>query len=385
MARKKPSEHAANLVVDGVEVASVTPITTDRGGKPEQVADAEAERLAAFRSKFLQGDAILEMEPTAFILKNRLVARGITVLYSAPKVGKSFVAIEMSLQACLGEYFFEERFPAGMTVLYIAAERPSVVRDRLEAAALAKGLDGIPKNLHLWKGPGAPQLTSATDMALLREVVAELKPSIIVLDTWAKMTLGVAENDAAEAGPVMERIAELTEAAGVPCAAFVVHHAGKDPTKGMRGSTAILGAADAVWKLSGDAVALKLEVEDINAAQTPLPAWYAIEEHHLPPLEGETEKRSVGVLVETKAREVGTKLDAKIRAIFESTGMEHSAQQLTDALNAEGEASARPTVNKAIKRMVDLGELVPLGQGRTTRYRMVGGSSILDLDTGGDN
>lgn len=383
MARKKPSEHSANLVVDGVEVASVTPISTDRAS--ELVAAAEAERFAAFRSKFLQGDAILEMEPTAFILKNRLVARGITVLYSAPKVGKSFVAIEMSLQACLGEYFFEERFPEKMTVLYIAAERPSVVRDRLEAAALAKGLDGIPANLHLWAGPGAPQLTSISDMALLREVVAELKPSIIVLDTWAKMTLGVAENDAAEAGPVMERIAELTEAAGVPCAAFVVHHAGKDPTKGMRGSTAILGAADAVWKLSGDAVALKLEVEDINAAQTPLPSWYAIEEHHLPPLPGETEKRSVGVLVETKAREVGTELDAHIRALFEATGVEHSVSQIRQALEDEGRPCARVTVNRAVKRMVDLGELEPLGSGNRVRYRMPGASGSLGLDGKGDN
>ena len=377
MARKKPSEQAASLVVDGVEVASVTPIISPQ---VSDLVDAKkAERLAAYRAKVLQGDAILEMEPTQFILKNRLVANGITVLYSAPKVGKSFVAIEMSLQACLGEYFFEEKFPQGMTVLYIAAERPSVVRDRLEAAALAKDLDGIPPTLHLWKGPGAPQLTRVEDMEPLRALVAELKPSIIVLDTWAKMTLGVSENDAAEAGPVMERIAELTEAAGVPCAAFVVHHAGKDPTKGMRGSTAILGAADAVWKLSGDAVALKLEVEDINAAEAPLPAWYEIKSHALPPLPGETEKRSVGVLFETKPREVGTELDALIRGIFEATGVEHSASQLVQALNDEGHQVARITVNRALRRMVDLGELDQVGQGKTTRYRWAGTARGLDL------
>lgn len=380
MARKKPSEQRASIVMEGEEVASVTPIT------PPLVADLvdakKAEHLASYRAKVLQGKAILEMEPTKFILKNRLVANGITVLYSAPKVGKSFVAIEMSLQACLGDYFFEERFPEGMTVLYIAAERPSVVRDRLEAAAIAKGLDGIPDTLHLWKGPGAPQLTNATEMEALQGLVAELKPGIIVLDTWAKMTLGVSENDAAEAGPVMERIAELTEAAGVPCAAFVVHHAGKDPTKGMRGSTAILGAADAVWKLSGDAVALKLEVEDINAAEPPLPAWYEIRSHELPPLPGEIEPRKVGVLFETNPRQVGTELDGKIRAIFEATEMEHSASALTEALLAEGHQVARITVNKALKRMVDLGELTKLGSGKSTRYSYAGPLPGLTFEDG---
>jgi hypothetical protein len=52
-----------------------------------------------------------------------------------------------------------------------------------------------------------------------------------------------------------------------------VHHAGKDTSKGLRGSSALLGAVDTVIELSGDTHALRLAVTDQKDAEPP-PPWY---------------------------------------------------------------------------------------------------------------
>lgn len=358
--RKKPNESPATIVRDA-NIGTITRIT------PEPTLETLAQEWAR---EIVTGNDILAISPTRFALRNRLVFGGITALYSAPKTGKSFIAVELALAAALGEKFWNESFNGPQIVLYIAAERASVVRDRIEAACKVRNVP-LPKNLHLWKKTRPPQVTNVAHVEALCENIARIRPTLIIFDTYAKMTIASEENATGEASQNAEEFARMVEASGVPCAGLLVHHSGKDPSKGLRGSTALLAAVDAVWKLTGDDVALKLEVEDINAGSKPLHAWYKIESHSLPALEGEVERREVGVLMTTQARDVGTSHSKDITNVFDTTdNLEHSALAMTDALRADGIKIERPTVNKCLANMVKHGEVEKIGKGKNTTYRL---------------
>ena len=67
-------------------------------------------------------------------------------------------------------------------------------------------------------------------------------PRAIVLDTLARCMGEADENSARDMGRFVNRCAAIERHFG--CIVVVVHHVGKDPTRGGRGSNALNGAAD---------------------------------------------------------------------------------------------------------------------------------------------
>lgn len=66
--------------------------------------------------------------------------------------------------------------------------------------------------------------------------------SIVVVDTLARVMFGADENSARDVSVAVANAGKITAALGA--AVILVHHAGKDATKGARGSSALRAAAD---------------------------------------------------------------------------------------------------------------------------------------------
>ena len=79
------------------EAASITPIKREAGKAIVQPAEVKAEDFSEYFEHLYAGEEIKNLPPTEWILRGRLVKRGLTALYSAPGVGKSFVGIDMGL------------------------------------------------------------------------------------------------------------------------------------------------------------------------------------------------------------------------------------------------------------------------------------------------
>ncbi len=79
-------------------------------------------------------------------------------------------------------------------------------------------------------------------------------PQVVVVDTLALAASGADENDAGELGVVLAVLGKLRERYG--CAFVLLHHLGKDagkaPMHRVRGSSALVAAADTVVHLSRD-------------------------------------------------------------------------------------------------------------------------------------
>ena len=75
-----------------------------------------------------------------------------------------------------------------------------------------------------------------------------LPVSLVVIDTLARCAVGVDENSSTQMGMVIKGADRIKAELGATV--LLVHHTGKDASKGMRGSNALLGASDTTVEVS---------------------------------------------------------------------------------------------------------------------------------------
>lgn len=192
-------------------------------------------------------------------------------LIGASGSGKSFIALDWAAHVAAGVQWNNRRTVQG-AVLYLVAEGASGMEQRLEAweaerrtardrarergvpeAELEGWVTTIPDALVLLPIPVQVVVRSGRAIELspgwreLMGIVAVMRPALIVLDTQARISLGLNENDNAEMGMFIEAVAMLRrQAAG--CCVLVVHHTGRNGGD-ARGASAIDGAQDVEWKV----------------------------------------------------------------------------------------------------------------------------------------
>ncbi|WP_181700541.1 AAA family ATPase [Chthonobacter albigriseus] len=189
----------------------------------------------------------------AWHIRDLLPATGLSVIYGPPGSGKSFLALHAVLCLASGMMFAGKRSrPAG--VVYIAAEAGEGFKRRVVAARDELGITDAPFALV----SAAPDLgTADKDIAsLITDVRTQAKtlgwsPGVVVIDTLARTIPGLDENSSREMGIFVANCDKLARALG--CTVIAVHHSGKNVDSGMRGSSALHGAADAEWCISVDA------------------------------------------------------------------------------------------------------------------------------------
>lgn len=359
--RKKPSESAAVRLVssEGAEVPHLAPELT------------EAEQLTeTWRSEILRGSAVLSLPPRSWILRGWLPADSLGAIYAPPGVGKSFYALSLSLELALGGEWIE---PLGepRRVLYLAAERSTEIRDRAEAWQAHTGRK-IPDTWSLLGPRRAPQLTVPTQVEALERVISDTGAQVVVLDTYARMTLGLEENATGPTGLVLEALDRIRQATsgGIVLA---VHHTGKDTSKGLRGSIAFLGAVDfSIEITSTGAGRIRAQVKKSNAGPEPLPEHYSLEPVKLPPNPGESDSRSVAVLVHTGAPAPNPELAGQVLGLWEShlTGAASLSEILEALTDSTGTEPVRAAVKRVLKSLTDSGSLVLSGKNRGARYEL---------------
>lgn len=185
--------------------------------------------------------------------------------------GKSFVALDMAGSIGTGRDWHGYTVTQGF-VLYMAAEGAAGIKQRVRAWEHEHGqpMTGV-KFL-----PVAVQAGLLTQWLALRELVAELCPTLIVIDTQARVTVGLEENAAKDMGEFVDKLEKLRQEAG--STVLVVHHQGRSGDH-MRGSTALYGSADTEIQVTRDDrdVVVKCgkqknaeEFTDITLAMTPV-------------------------------------------------------------------------------------------------------------------
>ena len=183
-------------------------------------------------------DELPDPEP---LIDGVLDARTVTMLSSPSGKGKSFVALDWALSIASGSPWLG-RESQRKSVLYVAAEGAHGQKWRIKS-----WIDGHP-------GAGSPnanirfiaQAVQFGEPGELQQLLAAAKNfDVIILDTLAKITVGLEENSASDMGQFISDLYKLRDALseGEGGTVLVVHHTGYDTSR-ARGSSAIQAGVD---------------------------------------------------------------------------------------------------------------------------------------------
>ena len=224
----------------------------------ESVADADeftpepALDLLPAESKIrIEGWDTIQDEPVEWLIQDVLPRRGFSALFGPPGSFKSFVALDIAHSIATGTPWMGKEVTTPGAVLYICGEGHGGIGARIRAC-----------RLHHKTEPGAPvyvirhQLnlrSSKEDIQQLQLAISNLvqreqvRFELVQVDTLARAFGGGNENDSSDMGAFIASLSKIQRL--LDCALQIVHHVGKDITKGLRGHSSLLGALDTELEL----------------------------------------------------------------------------------------------------------------------------------------
>jgi hypothetical protein len=216
--------------------------------------------------QLLDVDQLRNMPPMEPVIDGLLDFDSVTLAYGARGAAKSFLGIDLCAHIASGLMWHgHPTTPA--PALYVVAEGAAGFGVRYTAWQAAHYAEPLPRRrlVHL---PTPLNLLSPSMVAEFADMAAELGSRFIVLDTLARCMVGGDENTAKDAGLAVEQLDEIRRATGA--CVFVIHHAGKDATRGGRGSSAFEAAADTVLEIGlTDAIMTVTCTKQKNHAEPP--------------------------------------------------------------------------------------------------------------------
>jgi hypothetical protein len=214
-------------------------------------ADAEPEILPAQAGgpRFVPvaiDDVIVSAQP-AWLIDGLLPARGLVCVVGPPKSGKSFLTSDMLFTVARSvRYAGRETIPG--PVVYLTGEGVNGFKRRLVAMRRHHETEGAGTPFYMVESVpdlGSEQTDLPRLLADLDAFIAQRCPEgvrAIVLDTLARCMGEADENSARDMMRFVARCSTVERHFG--CVVVVVHHVGKDPSRGGRGSNSLNGAAD---------------------------------------------------------------------------------------------------------------------------------------------
>jgi hypothetical protein len=197
------------------------------------------------KSRFIALSDLASHPPPKPLIGNTIDQGNLAILYGAWGLGKSFLAIDWAACVATGRPW-QSRPTERARVLYIAAE----------------GVHGFGKRTHAWQrawGKAIPDdqfiiypepvdLMNRAEVTDLVDCVKAERYGFVVVDTLARCIVGADENTSRDMGVAIDSLDRIRRASGTVLA---VHHPGKDG-KTLRGSSAVEGAADTVYRMTTD-------------------------------------------------------------------------------------------------------------------------------------
>lgn len=189
--------------------------------------------------KLIPAHEFAHAAPVSWLVRSLVQREGLGVVYGDAGSGKTFFILDLSGSVALGVPWRDYPVERG-TVVYIAAEGAGGFRKRLQA--LAAGHNVQLEGVDLFVIANAPNFLVDDDEAIATAIEAVGPAALIVVDTLAAVTPGGNENSGEDMGAVIARCKRLQARTG----AFVilVHHSGKDGSRGARGWSGLRAAVD---------------------------------------------------------------------------------------------------------------------------------------------
>ena len=188
----------------------------------------------------------IQDEPVEWLIQGILPALSFSALYGPPGSFKSFIALDMAEAIATGRPWMGNSIDQQGAVLYLCGEGFGGMGARIKACQLHHD---TPKGAPIYVVRHQLNLRSSQEdfNALIFAVVQLVETTgiefkLVIIDTLARAFGGGNENDSDAMGSFTISMGKIQEF--LKCALMVLHHSGKDTTKGLRGHSSLLGAVD---------------------------------------------------------------------------------------------------------------------------------------------
>ena len=186
------------------------------------------------------------------LIENLIDQGGFGVMYGQSNTGKSFMALDFAKHVATGQPWNDCEVERG-GVLYLAAEAGRGIMKRVKALtddlndislqALPMQIMPCPVNLLT----SDADLKAITDFVTNLEEQAGIKCRLIVVDTLARSFIGGDENSTSDMSKFVSNVDRLKH--DTNAAVLVVHHSGKDQSRGARGAYALKAGIDSEMEI----------------------------------------------------------------------------------------------------------------------------------------
>ena len=368
------------------------------------IRDAELKRMLAEARRAEMGtfepitDRPLSLAPTPWLWEGLVMPEAFNLLIALPKVGKTSLVLE-----ALGQWrhgapsFLGQRFHGACPpVLIVGTDQPENDWARMLRSArllTPEGRLALPPIVGLFTA-GNPLYLDEDGIERIAEHADQHPGLLVVVDSYHACcrTLGVSENDAEMADPVLALLESIAPHKGT---LLVVHHANKGgATEGAavasRGTSALPAAASQIIQLHRMAEAnpaaapdkrIVLKTEGRGGAPLQLLIERRDEGWHLHGDAKEVMEAQRLLEVEAKLQDRQAEALDAVRDHYQQDQQPMDAAMLAARLclggkgNRDGERKARSTLNQLVRHRLLVAEIQTTETGRRKLYRPVGGVS----------
>ena len=189
-----------------------------------------------------------EFDDTQWLIEPIIPAHRAVALYAAGKTGKSLLILDLLAAAASGRNILGGApLETPIHILYVDQEMTQPdLKERIDSLGYDQPDSTLKQHLHYYQlSPWPPLDTAAGGQRLLKEAL-NVNAQLVVIDTLIRTVEGE-ENSADTIKNFSRYTAVPLKAAGI--ALLRIDHAGKDLTRGQRGTSAKRDDVDVVWLL----------------------------------------------------------------------------------------------------------------------------------------
>jgi hypothetical protein len=194
------------------------------------------------RFRILSVVDIPEAITSDYLVKGIIAPGAFSVIYGEPGSAKTFAALHIAYRLSMDRMIFGRRVHAA-PVLYVCLEGERGFQRRVAACVQRWGASGC----FFYTTERADLFGGLGDTEGIIAAVNEVGAKLVVVDTLARAMGAGSENESADMGRVIAAFDVIRCETGAHV--MVIHHSGKDSSRGMRGHSSLLAAADTMFEL----------------------------------------------------------------------------------------------------------------------------------------
>jgi archaellum biogenesis ATPase FlaH len=218
---------------------------------PETRAPLVDHRVEQIRAHILPASSASEISSEPYLVKHWIDADGVSMVFGASNTGKSFFALDLAMHVASGCSWQGRKVSQGH-VIYVAAEGGRGFTKRIKAIEVdSPALFGAARD-HFSYVPLQLDMHGAEDTEALLLALCDRPVDLLIFDTFAMSMGNGSENEARDITKFLTNMNSVRQQ--FDCHVMIVHHSGKDSSRGARGHSSLRAAINTEIELKAEGV-----------------------------------------------------------------------------------------------------------------------------------